>query len=58
MKGKPYSYQELQSVFSIYEEVRSSIHKSNATIIQLASVLGRDVRSVENQLLIPEKKDT
>ena len=52
MKGKPYSYQELQGVFSIYEEVRNSIHKSNAKIIQLASVLGRDVRSVENQLLM------
>ena len=52
MKGKPYSYQELQSVFSIYEEVRNSIHKSNFKIIQLASVLGRDVRSVENQLLM------
>lgn len=52
MKGKPYSYEELLLVFSIYEEVRNSIHKSNSTIIQLASVLGRDVRSVENQLLM------
>jgi hypothetical protein len=52
MKGKPYSFQELQSVFSIYEQVRNSIHKSNATIIQLATTLGRDIRSVENQLLM------
>ena len=52
MKGNPYSYNELVHVFSIYEKVKFSIHKSNIRIIELGQTLGRDTRSVENQLLM------
>lgn len=52
MKGNQYSYEELIKVFSIYKRVSGSIHKGNPLIQSLAMELGRETRSVENQLLM------
>lgn len=52
MRADPYSQEELEVVYSIYKRVQKSIHKSNPLIIEIAGSLGRDTRSVENQLLM------
>jgi hypothetical protein len=47
-----WSRNELEEVFGIYYLTKTSIHKSNSVIIDLASKLGKKIRGVENQLLM------
>jgi hypothetical protein len=47
-----WSRNELEEVFGIYNLTKTSIHKSNTVIINLALKLGKKIRGVENQLLM------
>ena len=52
LSGKPFSQVELEEVCDLYIEMEGKgIHENNPKIHALARKLGREVRSVENQLL-------